>query len=67
MVLPPGINKGIGLSAALRELGASPEQTVAIGDAENDQSLLQLCGSTTSTSDASDGARSSRTRPHHTR
>jgi hydroxymethylpyrimidine pyrophosphatase-like HAD family hydrolase len=44
MVLPPGINKGIGLSAALHELGIPPEQTVAIGDAENDHSLLQLAG-----------------------
>lgn len=44
MVLPPGINKGIGLSAALVELGATPEQVVAVGDAENDHSLLKLSG-----------------------
>jgi phosphoglycolate phosphatase-like HAD superfamily hydrolase len=52
MILPPGINKGIGLSAALRELGVSPEDTVAIGDAENDHSLLQLCGARVAVSNA---------------
>lgn len=44
MVLPPGINKGIGLSAALAELAVGPERTVGVGDAENDHSLLKGCG-----------------------
>jgi hypothetical protein len=43
MVLPPGINKGTGLAAALRRLGISPRNTVGIGDAENDHAFLQLC------------------------
>lgn len=42
MVLPPGINKGSGLAAALRELGLSPHNAIAIGDAENDYSMFEL-------------------------
>jgi hydroxymethylpyrimidine pyrophosphatase-like HAD family hydrolase len=43
MVLPSGINKTTGLAAALDELGLSPHNTVAVGDAENDHALLRLC------------------------
>jgi hypothetical protein len=42
MVLPPSVNKGSGLAAALRELRLSPHNVVAIGDAENDHALLRL-------------------------
>jgi hydroxymethylpyrimidine pyrophosphatase-like HAD family hydrolase len=42
MVLPPSINKGAGLAAALHELGLSPHNVVAIGDAENDHALFTL-------------------------
>jgi HAD superfamily hydrolase (TIGR01484 family) len=44
MVLPSGVNKAMGLSAALSELGLSPDNTVGVGDAENDYDLLSLCG-----------------------
>jgi hydroxymethylpyrimidine pyrophosphatase-like HAD family hydrolase len=44
MVLPSGINKGTGLRAALRGLDISESATVGAGDAENDHSLLNLCG-----------------------
>ncbi len=40
MVLPSGVNKATGLDAALEELGLSPRNSVAIGDAENDHALL---------------------------
>ena len=40
MVLPAGVSKASGLLAALAELGISIHNTVAIGDAENDLSLL---------------------------
>jgi HAD superfamily hydrolase (TIGR01484 family) len=40
MVLPSGINKATGLSAALAELRLSAHNTVAVGDAENDHALL---------------------------
>jgi HAD superfamily hydrolase (TIGR01484 family) len=42
MVLPPGINKAKGLLEAVKELGISPHNTVAIGDAENDNAMLQI-------------------------
>lgn len=41
MVLPPGVNKATGLREALRELGECLHNTVAIGDAENDNAMLQ--------------------------
>jgi HAD superfamily hydrolase (TIGR01484 family) len=44
MVLPRGIDKAFGLKAALQELNLTPEQTVGVGDAENDSHLLELCG-----------------------
>jgi hydroxymethylpyrimidine pyrophosphatase-like HAD family hydrolase len=40
MVLPSGVSKGAGLAAGLAELGISCHNTIAIGDAENDHSLL---------------------------
>jgi hydroxymethylpyrimidine pyrophosphatase-like HAD family hydrolase len=43
MVLPTGINKASGLSAALKALGLSPHNVVGIGDAENDHAFLTLC------------------------
>lgn len=43
MVLPSGVDKAVGLRAALTQLGLSPQNTVAIGDAENDLAMLDLC------------------------
>jgi hydroxymethylpyrimidine pyrophosphatase-like HAD family hydrolase len=43
MVLPAGVNKASGLSAALDKMGLSVRNTVAVGDAENDLSFLKLC------------------------
>lgn len=40
MILPSGVNKAAGLAEALRELGYSRHNTVAVGDAENDNALL---------------------------
>ncbi len=40
MVLPPGVDKGTGVCAALRELGLSKHNLVGVGDAENDHALL---------------------------
>jgi hypothetical protein len=42
MVLPTGVNKATGLAAALERLGLSPRNVVAVGDAENDHSMLQF-------------------------
>lgn len=44
MVLPSGVNKATGLSAALEELGIAADRVVAVGDAENDHALLRFCG-----------------------
>ncbi len=43
MVLPTGVNKGMGVVEALGDLGVSRHSTVALGDAENDHSLLAAC------------------------
>jgi hydroxymethylpyrimidine pyrophosphatase-like HAD family hydrolase len=43
MVLPAGISKATGLSAALEKIGLSAHNAVGIGDAENDHALLGLC------------------------
>jgi HAD superfamily hydrolase (TIGR01484 family) len=42
MILPSGVNKATGLSAALNELGLSLHNVVGIGDAENDHAFLAL-------------------------
>lgn len=44
MVLPASVDKATGLRAALDELALSPQNVVAIGDAENDQAFLAMCG-----------------------
>jgi hydroxymethylpyrimidine pyrophosphatase-like HAD family hydrolase len=44
MVLPPSVNKASGLQAALADLGLSPRDAAAIGDAENDHALLRAAG-----------------------
>ncbi|HET7393935.1 MAG TPA: HAD family hydrolase [Candidatus Binatia bacterium] len=43
MILPSGTSKATGLAAALKEMGLSPHNVVAVGDAENDHALLALC------------------------
>jgi HAD superfamily hydrolase (TIGR01484 family) len=43
MVLPGGMNKAVGLKAALDELGISIHNTVGVGDAENDHAFLSVC------------------------
>ena len=43
MLLPHDVTKGSGLTHALTALNLSPRNTVAIGDAENDHSLLDGC------------------------
>lgn len=52
MLVPAGVTKGTGLRAALAALSADASTTVAIGDAENDQSLLAACGFGVAVADA---------------
>jgi len=44
MVLPASVDKATGLSAALAELALAPDNVVGIGDAENDEAFLAMCG-----------------------
>lgn len=44
MALPAEVTKGSGLTPALDALRLSPEETIAVGDAENDQVFLRRCG-----------------------
>jgi hydroxymethylpyrimidine pyrophosphatase-like HAD family hydrolase len=44
MALPSDVTKATGLTAALEELSIPAEQTVGVGDAENDQAFLRMCG-----------------------
>ena len=44
MLLPAGVSKGSGVQQALRVLGLSPHDVLALGDAENDMPLFDACG-----------------------
>lgn len=44
MILPRGLDKMSGLRIALSELGLSPDEVVAVGNAENDRVFLDQCG-----------------------
>jgi len=44
MALPSDVTKATGLTAALHALSLHAEATVGIGDAENDQAFLRMCG-----------------------
>lgn len=44
MALPSGVTKATGLVPALEDLAVAPEDTIAIGDAENDHAFLSMCG-----------------------
>ena len=44
MALPSGVTKATGLRAALEVWVVPAADTIAVGDAENDQVLLEMCG-----------------------
>lgn len=44
MILPRGIDKAVGLLAALHAMGIDPERVAAAGDGENDVPLLREAG-----------------------
>jgi hydroxymethylpyrimidine pyrophosphatase-like HAD family hydrolase len=52
MVLPPGVNKASGLTAALDALELSPLNVIAVGDAENDHAFLTASGCSVAVSNA---------------
>ncbi len=43
MILPAGVTKATGLTAALLAMGLSAHEAVGVGDAENDHAFLSLC------------------------
>ena len=43
MILPTGVNKATGLTAALEDMGLSHHNVVGVGDAENDHAFMDLC------------------------
>ena len=52
MVLPHGVTKGTGVRQVIHELGLSPHDVLALGDAENDTELFEACGFTGCPADA---------------
>jgi HAD superfamily hydrolase (TIGR01484 family) len=44
MILPVGVDKALGLRAAVQELQLSLQTVAGVGDAENDTAFLRLCG-----------------------
>jgi hydroxymethylpyrimidine pyrophosphatase-like HAD family hydrolase len=54
MALPIGTSKRSGLERAVRDLGESLEQTVGVGDAENDRAFLDICGLSVAVANALD-------------
>lgn len=44
MLLPAGVSKGTGLQEVLRTLRLSFHDVLALGDAENDEALFEVCG-----------------------
>jgi len=57
MVLPPGVNKATGLSAALDALALSALNVIAIGDAENDHAFLTASGCSVAVANALDAVK----------
>jgi hydroxymethylpyrimidine pyrophosphatase-like HAD family hydrolase len=52
MALPADITKASGLAPALEAAGVAPAHTVGVGDAENDQAFLRMCGLAVAVSNA---------------
>jgi hydroxymethylpyrimidine pyrophosphatase-like HAD family hydrolase len=57
MVLPGGINKAVGLSAALVQMQLSPHNVVAVGDAENDHAFLSVAECSVAVANALDSVK----------
>lgn len=57
MVLPSGVNKSVGLQAAISDMGFSRLNVVAVGDAENDLTMLEAAGASGAVSNALDSVK----------
>ncbi len=58
MVLPAGVSKASGLNAALYQLGLSPHNVIAVGDAENDVDMFNAVGTGVAVGNAVDYVKS---------
>jgi len=52
MILPTGVNKATGLTAALAQMNVAANDIVGIGDDANDHALLTMCGTGVAVSNA---------------
>jgi hydroxymethylpyrimidine pyrophosphatase-like HAD family hydrolase len=59
MALPIGITKRTGLERALAGLGATLDETIGVGDAENDRAFLGVCGLSVAVANALDSVKAS--------
>jgi hydroxymethylpyrimidine pyrophosphatase-like HAD family hydrolase len=57
MALPSDVTKATGLAAALTALNVLPEETVGVGDAENDHAFLRYAGLSAAVDNALDGVK----------
>jgi hydroxymethylpyrimidine pyrophosphatase-like HAD family hydrolase len=57
MVLPVSVDKATGLVAVLQELSISSHDVVGVGDAENDQTFLAICGRSVAVANALDAVK----------
>jgi HAD superfamily hydrolase (TIGR01484 family) len=58
MMLPSGVNKASGLTAALSQLEIPAKDAVGIGDGENDHAFLTLCGTSVAVNNAVESLKS---------
>jgi hydroxymethylpyrimidine pyrophosphatase-like HAD family hydrolase len=58
MALPSEVTKATGLAPALAVLGLEAADTVGVGDAENDQAFLRVCGLAVAVGNALDSVKS---------
>jgi hydroxymethylpyrimidine pyrophosphatase-like HAD family hydrolase len=58
MALPSEVTKATGLGPALAAIGVDAAETVGVGDAENDQAFLRVCGLAAAVANALDSVKS---------
>ena len=54
-ITAPGVDKASGLRVAFEQRGVDPENVLVCGDAPNDVSMFELCGSSVAVNDAYEG------------
>ncbi len=54
-ITAPGVDKASGLRVAFEQRGIDPRNVLACGDAPNDVSMFEMCGSSVAVNDAYEG------------